>query len=218
MRFVKQERLHTEEDWLQTEAHIIRSQPTSHTMKVITIFLIFAACQICLAGGDTNIIAMSDWSKPVATSNGQTLRARMIFAKENTPIYASPWTGTRFYLELQNISDAGRPPMQVYFDPRRSLHTKLLDANGNPPPPVGGGGSVTIGGGAWITLPRDSTIRLPHSMYGYRQDGDTNIYFLSGTFTDASPTNNAARDSETKLAIWSGTLELPKMKIPVDKP
>ncbi len=50
------------------------------------------------------------------------------------------------------------------------------------------------------------------------QAGDTNVYFLSGTFTVRPPTNSVPRDFEAARAVWSGTLELPKMKISVQKP
>ena len=89
-------------------------------------------------------------------------------------------------------------------------------------------------GACWITLPYDSKIRLRANMYGYGkpkgdglqltlrsgaswtiQAGDTNDYYLSGTFTVSPPTNHVAKDFEAARAEWSGTLELPKMKISV---
>jgi hypothetical protein len=42
---------------------------------------------------------------------------------------------------------------------------------------------------------------------------DTNVYFMSGTFTVTTPTNHIAKDLHDARAIWSGTLELPRMKI-----
>ena len=97
-------------------------------MKAITFFLLLAACQFCFAGGDTNIIAMSDWSGPVGTSNGQTLRGRMMIAQEKSPA-STGRPETEFYLELQNVSGAVGPPMQFYFDPY-GLRCEMLDANG----------------------------------------------------------------------------------------
>jgi hypothetical protein len=109
-----------------------------------------------------------------------------------------------FYLELQNVSGAVGAPMQIYFDPGRGLQCEVLDSHGKPPPLVGGAGSGGSAGTCWITLPYGSTIRLRASMVGYGkkpgdglliqlsppsmqrwdiQSGDTNAYFMSGTFT-----------------------------------
>jgi hypothetical protein len=207
-------------------------------MKAITLFLFLAACQFCFAGGDTNIVAMSDWSKPVGTFYGATLRARMLIAQEHSPAHAGPWPETEFYLDFQNVTGAAGAPVQFYFDPGLGLHCDMLDANGKPPPRVGMGGSGGGAGACWITLPYDSTIRLRANMYGYGlkpedgfmlvlspptmqswtiQPGDTNVYFMSGRFTVTTPTNHVAKDFDDARTIWSGTLELPKMKISVPK-
>src|SRR5664279_1766511 len=142
-------------------------------MKTITLFLLSAACQLCFAGEDTNIIAMSDWSKPVGTSYGQTLRGRMILAQGHSFARAGQGLETEFYLELQNVSWAIGAPMQIHFDPA-GLHCEIVDSNGKPPPPqVGGGGSGGGAGKCSITLPYDGTIKLRANMYGYgRQKGD----------------------------------------------
>jgi hypothetical protein len=206
-------------------------------MKTITLFLLLAACQLCFAGGDTNTIAVSDWSKPVGTSLGQTLRGRMILAQGHSSAHAGPWPETEFYLELQNVSGGIGAPMQIHFDPA-GLYCEMVDSNGKPPPMVGGGGSGGGAGACSITLPYDGTIRLRVGMYGYGlkpgdglllvlipgsqwwdiRPGNTNDYFMSGTFTVAPPTNSVTRDFETERAIWSGTLEFPKMKVWVGKP
>jgi hypothetical protein len=47
--------------------------------------------------------------------------------------------------------------------------------------------------------------------------GDTKNYFMSGTFTVTTPTNHLAKDSGDARTIWSGTLELPKMKLSMPK-
>ena len=203
-------------------------------MKAISLFFIIAAYQLCFAGGDTNIIAMSDWSKPVGTFYGETLRGRMIVAQEHSPAHPE----TEFYLELQNVSVGVGRPMQIYFDPGRGLHCEMLDASGKPPLLVGSGSGGGGAGACWITLPYDCTIRLRANMYGYGKQagdgllltmspptmqswdiraGDTNVYYLSGTFTVTPPTNSPPRDFDTERTIWSGTLELPKMKVWVGK-
>jgi hypothetical protein len=208
-------------------------------MRAATLFLLLTACQFCIAGGETNIIAMSDWSKPVGTKYGQTLRGRMLIAQEHSPAHAGPTPETEVYLELQNVSGAAGAPMQICFDPGRGLRCEVLDADGKPPPSIGGAGSGGGAGACWITLPYDCTIRLRANMYGYGkkagdglliqmsppamqrwdiQAGDTNVYFMSGTFTVTTPANHVARDFDETRSIWSGTLELPKMKISVPKP
>ena len=186
---------------------------------------------------------MSDWSKPVGTPQGQTIRVRMLIAQGRGACFDGPWPETEFYLDLQNISCA-HGPMQIYFDPSEQLHCTLLDANGKSP--HGGSGSGGGAGSAWISLPYDSTIRLRANMFGYGNkpgDGlrlclwppaqdwniaasDTNIYCLSGTFT---VTNHIPKDfTVTGLMTpeqmrlqeveWSGTIELPKMRISLVKP
>jgi hypothetical protein len=40
--------------------------------------------------------------------------------------------------------------------------------------------------------------------------GDTDVYFMSGTFMATPPTNHVAGVSDDQRTIWSGTLALPK--------
>ena len=203
-------------------------------MRAIKTFLFLVACQCCLAGGDTNVIAISDWSKSVGTFYGQSLRGRMLVAQEHSPAHAGPWPETEVYLELQNVSGAVGAPMQIYFDPGQGLRCEVLDTQGRPPPQMGGGGNGGGAGACCVTLPYDATIRLRANMYGhgYRvgnglyiqmcppnaqhwviQPSDTNVYFMSGTFTSSSPTNHVTSGPDDVPAIWSGTLEFPKMKV-----
>jgi hypothetical protein len=206
-------------------------------MRAIALFFFFAASHFCFAGGDTNILALSGWSKPVSTRDGQSLRARMMIAQEMLPGRVGNVPETEFYLELQNVTGAAGAPMQIYFD-RRNLQCVMLDANGRPPPPPPGGegGSGSGAGKCWITLPYDCTIRLRANRYGFGfprgdglflmltpgafwviQPGDTNDYYLSGQFTVTPPTNSVPADFDHARVFWSGTLELPKMKISVPK-
>src|SRR5690349_18667132 len=118
-------------------------------MKTLTAFSLLLACHYCFAGGETNVIAISDWSKPVSTNN-QTLRARIIIAQEHSPGHAGPWPETEVYVEFQNLTSGRGAPMQFYFDPENGLKCEVKNAKGKPPPVVGGGGS---GGGnppCWI--------------------------------------------------------------------
>ncbi len=208
-------------------------------MKAITLFVLLTMSRFCFAGGDSNVIAVSDWSKPVSSANGQSLRGRMFIAQEHSPANSGPWPETELYLELKNVTGAVGPPMQIYFDPGNGLHCEMVDANGKPPPARPGGGSGGGAGACWVTLPYDSTIRLRANMYGYGrqigdglllvlspparghwniQAGDTNTYFLSGTFAATAPTNHVAQDFDATRVEWQGTLELPRMKISLTQP
>jgi len=205
-------------------------------MKITTLFLLLAACQLCFAGGDTNIIAISDWSKPIGTYSGHSLRARMIVTYGRGAAFDGPWPETQFYLEFQNVSGAIVLPTQFYFDPSGGLRCVLEDADGKTVS-TGGAGSGGGAGASWIALPYDSDIRLRANMYGYGNKpgdglnltlyppqawqiraGDTNAYYLSGTFTISTPKNFVPKEGDAARAVWSGTLELPKMKVWVGKP
>jgi hypothetical protein len=202
-------------------------------MKWVLLFLALFVHELSFAADEVKLIAISDWSKPVAASSGHTLRLRMIVAQGRSAAFDGPYPETQFYLEFQNVSGVISHPTTFYFDPAQQLHCELSDINGKSPH-VGQGGSGGGAGAAWITLPYDGTIRLRANMFGYGnkpgdglqltlwppaqcwviQQNDTNAYYLSGTLTVSSPSNaipNAAADA------WSGTFELPKMKISVPK-
>lgn len=179
---------------------------------------------------------MSDWSKPVSTGHEQALRARVLIAQGHSPAHEGPWPETEVYLEVQNVSGAVGAPTRFYFDPEHGWKCEVRNGNGkllSPGGPGSGGGPEAC----WITLPYDSTIRLRANMYGYGagkgdglvlmlfppqswfiKAGDTNDYFLSGTFTVTTPANFAPKDFEAARAVWSGTLKLPKLKLPVQRP
>lgn len=161
----------------------------------------------------------------------------MILAYGQSPAHSGLQPETQVHLEFQNVSGAIILPTQFYFDPWTGLRCGMRDAKGSLVEPRGGGSGAGAGA-SWITLPYDSTIRLRANMYGYGSKpgeglilalspleqswwigaGDTNVYYLSGTFTVTTPTNYVPKDLETARATWSGTLELPKMKITVPKP
>jgi hypothetical protein len=201
-------------------------------MRTLALFLLLVGRSFVFATGDTNIIAISDWSKPVGTDNGHVLRARMIISYGRGPAFAGPHPETQVHLEFQNVSGAIARPTQFYFDPEKGFHCELRDAKGN----LVGPGGVGSGGGAgssWITLPYDSTIRLRANMYGYGNEpgrglnltiyptrnqweirpGDTNTYYLSGTFVVTTPTNSVPSDPEAARAVWTGTLKLSRMRV-----
>lgn len=204
-------------------------------MKAITLLLFTAASQFSYADEGASIIAISDWSKPMGAR--MSLRARMIITQEHSPAHAGPQKETAFYLEFQNVTGAVGAPLQFYFEPG-ALRCELLDADGKPLPPEGVTGSGGGAGSCWITLPNDSTIRLRANMYGYGlkpengfmlvmappnmqswiiRPGDSKSYFMSGTITVTTPTNHVPKDGDDARTIWSGTLELPKMKLSIPK-
>lgn len=197
-------------------------------MNTIVPLLLFVIASTCFAAEGTSILALSDWSASVTNAQGQTVRARVVLAQGRSAGFAGSWPETQFYLEFQNVSAAAGPPIQFFFDPSKNLKCELRDADGKSPSHAGGGS----GGGpepAWITLPYDSSICLRANMYGYGKEpgnglllclwppnqywnipaGDTNLYFLSGTFALISRTNPPAQ--------WSSPLHLPTLKISVQK-
>jgi len=207
-------------------------------MKTITTFLFVAACQVCCAGLDTNIVAISDWSEPVGyrevgyLGSGPAIRGRLILWKGFTPGYAGKTPETAIYVELQNMTQTGYQ-CELYFGGGKGLRCELFKADGEKVAPFvgGGGGPGPFGAGGWITLPHDSTIRLRANAHGgtpdgyalaislwngrwYIRDGDTNTYSLSATLSITSPTNHVTTSDSP---IWQGTLTFPKMKISVPK-
>jgi hypothetical protein len=110
-----------------------------------------------------------------------------------------------------------------------------------PNSPGGFGGGEP--GSYWITLQPFCSARLRASAYGggrledgglavYLASGGwwdvhpsrTNEYFLSGTFTAIAPTNGPGLQpglptiNPTNSDVWYGTLILPRVKIPFNKP
>jgi hypothetical protein len=208
--------------------------------KTIALLILFTASNYCFAGGDTNIIAMGDWSKPVGSVGGPLLRGRLLITQEHDPGYMDTFEATHLYLELENVSDPSAGPVKLYFDPINQLHCELSDANGKPPPEGRGGGFGGDGGGDgvaanWITLPYDSTVRLrangrngweqgdglllviavPNQQFWRIWPGDTNTYFFSGTFTVRAGTNSTLSGNVPDGTEWHGKLEFPKMRISV---
>ena len=154
------------------------------------------------------------WSDPV---NG--LQARLSFARKEavngTPIIAT-------YLELKNISDVGNV-MEVPLAPEK-IHFTVTDAAGKEIEPSNGpfdGISVELG---VLRLPYDSSLRfnissngagIPKDQAGMLdlgasrdwvfKSGDKGPYYLHGRFAV----------EKGKEGSWSGTVDLPKLKIPI---
>lgn len=196
-------------------------------MKTIASILIFAACRLCWAGEYTNIIAMSEWSKPVTLRGDQghdaAIRGRLLIVQGMEPAYAGPPTtnGAMTFVELQNVD---MEHIDVYFAVT-NLHCQLSDAKGKAfPKPTGvnWGGRGPFGP-CWVNLPYNSTIRLfinggtldplmlypsgdPSSRWSIPANG-TNIYFLAGTLNVSTHI-----DSRLPPDYYKATLVFPKTR------
>lgn len=204
-------------------------------MKTLVSCFVLAACQLCLAVGDTNIIARSDWSKPVYLQNDHghdiAIRGRLLILQGREPAYGGPTTtnGAMTFVELQNATESCCGSVDVYFAVT-NLHCELSDASGKAVHrPYGSGWS---GRGpfspAWINLPYNSRIRLfvnggsmnPLILYPGGEPwaywsiprNDTNTYFLSGTLKLSTHTN-LSMPPELRGKFSTATLEFPKLGI-----
>jgi len=211
------------------------------TMRAIVSCFIVVACQMCFAVGDTNIIAMSDWSKPISLRNEEghheSIRGRLLILQGTEPDYGGPpttnWAVT--FVELQNVTRACCDAIDVYFAVM-NLHCELSDCTGKAVPMWGGRGGGWGGRGpiapCWVNLPYNSTIRLfvnggrmdPLMLYPSGEpwvhwsipSTDTNTYYLSGTL-NLSTHPNLSLPPEFREIDYSrnctATLEFPKVRI-----
>jgi hypothetical protein len=137
------------------------------------------------------------------------------------------------YLDLQNLKTGSVQPIEIYLASDYGLDFDLRDADGQDDP-MTHRGVWYLGGVAppsfTVTLPPESTIRIRAdsrrstsrpglSLWIPRAEGPwiippdaTKDYFLSATFSP--PTNHP---DTVGHRLWQGTLQLPKVKIPVDK-
>jgi len=204
-------------------------------MKALLSCLILAGYQLCSAGGDTNIIAVSEWSKPVSLRNQHlhdiSIRGRLLILQGMEPAYGGPPTtnGAMTFIELQNVYEASGDGIEIYFAVT-NLHCELSDATGRvvPKPTGGAWGGRGPFSPCWVNLPYNSTIRLfvnggrmdPLTLYPSGEpwaywsipSTDTNAYFLSGTLNLSTHTNlslpQGFRDMDR-----TATLEFPKVRI-----
>jgi hypothetical protein len=203
---------------------------------------ILAGCQMCFAAGDTNIIAMSEWSKPVSLRNDQLhdqdIRGRLVIVRGMEPAYGGPPTtnGAMTFVELQNVTGACCDAIDVCFDVKK-LSCALSDGAGKAVPlPAGGewGGRGPFAP-CWVQLPYNSTIRLfvnggtlnPLAVYASGEPwrhwslagNDTNTYLLSGTLNLSTHTN-LSLPPEFRLLDYkqhgTATLEFPKVRIDLE--
>ena len=200
-------------------------------MKTVVFFLLLPCLQCCFGQTDTNLLAVGDWSEPVHDGH-YGLRGRLLVYDDTGANHA------RVYLELQHLWEGGwEYQLEVYVnvsDYDGDIRFELRDGLGKPIPqelpPLAIVGPPPYP--SWVTLPCDSTVRLRADIWslGGRQNpgglevfvngGDwvirpnaTNDVFLSATFTPPS-----GQPSSPNYHVWSGTLTLPKVRLPVKKP
>jgi hypothetical protein len=199
--------------------------------------LFAAALQNCPAQTDTNLLAIGDWSAPV-TDAAWTLRGRLVVY---APLPEAPdektagiWNAARVYVDLQLIDPnifTLNNPAEIYIDHYLPMHCEMRDGHDQPVPSQEGWfpSSSPPPLPYTVTLSTDSTVRLrastgvvalrptvlkfavPERAWALPKM-DTNEYFLSATF---APSTN--HPSDLNYHVWQGTLQLPKVKIPVSQ-
>ncbi len=199
-------------------------------MKILFGFLLSVVGVVwpCFAEvADPSVLALGDWSEPVANQYGFKLRARLLIC-EYPAHRGHSGTDAALYVDLQEYSDFVGATGEVYWSPQ-SLNCELTDDSGKAVPHSAGAYGGPIPPSSWLKLPSHSSMRLRVSPYGGGRldDGgfglwveipqtwtlkpnDSNTYFLSGMFTAKPSTDYKPADFRW---VWTGTLKLPKMKV-----
>ena len=158
-----------------------------------------------------------NWSEVV-----DRIQGRIIMSQDR------PFNGTGMfavYLELRNTSDV-LPPIEIYFDPTRTVQCQLVDANDKPVPTARLLTRVLVSVPFRLILPPDSSLRFRVSVDGHMvprsegalipmlcgdwliKSGDLNDY----KFKVALVVNPPKLDATHR--VWKGTLSLPSVKVP----
>ncbi len=208
-------------------------------MKItfVAVLLLFCVVHHGCGQTDTNLLAAGDWSAPVSDA-AWTLRGRLLVY---APLPEAPdekkaglWNAARVFLELQLVDPAIftiTEPAEIYVDHYLPLHCEMTDGRGQPvasqpgwypagaPPPLPF--IVTLSTDSMVRLrastgvvalrPNVLKIAVPEAAWALPKM-DTNDYFLSATF---SPSTN--HPSDLHYHVWQGTLQLPRVKIPLDR-
>lgn len=207
---------------------------TSVVPSIVLIAAIsWAFATPCQAGEGAEVIAVGEWSEPVADNRGFAVRGRLVLCEKPA---ADDLREVALYVELQDATDSVGASMQLFCDLGKNdfrpdykggLQCELRDQDQRPviltPFPFGGARPRS----QWVTLPSDSTIRLRASPFGIRRakalaispdtsklwviaEDDPNEYFLSGTFT-VDPAADLTPPGEGH--VWRGAIVLPDMRI-----
>jgi hypothetical protein len=216
-------------------------------MKTISLVLLLTACRM-LAADDPTLLAVGDWSQPVANRDGYAIRGRLMICDTPDPTAPAQNTGTAVFLEVQEFSSPSRA-VRVCYDPfgltrpwdSPALHWELRDSAGQLVPGSQGGFSgPAVPYPCWVTLPPGSSSRWPVSLSGGLDSHGLSItlapggswvlpvsnkdFYLAGTFTSRTPTNEywATRGmpplDATNRDVWYDTLTLPRVRLPLKRP
>lgn len=195
------------------------------------------------AGRSGVLLGVGRWSRPVTDRAGYTLRGRLlVFDKPHFSLSGMEFRGScPVYLELQNLSSRRDRDVAVYFALADGLECDLRDAHGKPCRPNNDNTALSslLAYGYfwtrqyWAAVPIDGSVRLragpslsssspnldglhiemSRGPSWYAPEGDTNRYFLSGTFSP--PTDHP---SPPDAHAWQGRLDLPAVELRVPKP
>jgi hypothetical protein len=209
-------------------------------MKPFAIALLILNSIRCFAD-DTNIIVATDWSESVPADLDYPIRGRLIITGGSEPAFGGPDGDnlTMMFVELQNTHGAGAS-VKLYFDVM-GLKCSLTNASGKQVPipnDIAWSGRGPFAP-SWVILPYNSTIRLFVNSGGKSPlricpggepwtywsipSSDTNVYYLSGSFTISTHTNATlvamphASVNPHEYHEWKGTLVFPKVKISVNQ-
>jgi hypothetical protein len=192
-----------------------------NAVKQIALLALVVASQCCFAGTETNSLSVGAWSEAVGG-----VRARFLIDRESRLLRDGHHWAT-VYLEFENV---GGDVKEIFYA-THFFRPEVLDAKGNPPPPVSAAGSNPGLRDVWLTLPgRNSTLRfrvsIPGAALETKADGlalgldsagidiwflpasSGEDFFLSATFKSKPPKRT---DGWTG---WEGTLKIPKVQIP----
>ncbi len=202
-----------------------------NAIGILSVLFVFVG--LAGAAEPPKVIAIGDWSKPVADKDGYALRGRLVLCTKRV---SDERRDTIVYVELQDVCDFVGPGMNLFCDfakadfrpeykqglkcEMRGKDKKLIEPTGYP---FSGG----IPKSEWVKLPVDATIRLRATPFGINRpkalaispelnklwvinDGDPKEYFLSGTFTIDPEEQKLPKGA---AHVWRGTIDLPAMKI-----
>ena len=203
-------------------------------MKYIASCLLVAWCHCCFGQPATNFLAVGDWSDFVRDDGGYALRGRLLVGDSPCTNKSGRLDHVKVYVELCHFEEGFRGlPIEIYVDDLECLHFELRDGSGERIRAKRASEIFSISRASQpafrLTIPWDSTVRLrtDYNLGGDTKPGEfditvpgvfwrirpaaTNDFFLSATF--CPPTNTVSGSCHG----WKGTLELPKVRIPVEK-
>lgn len=199
-------------------------------MKIMLVFLTSVMVLVCPCSAgvtEPGLLALGDWSEPVANEHHFKLRGRLAIC-EYPAHRGFSGSDIALYVELQEYCDSVGLVGEVHWN-AQSVHCELTDSAGKivPRSPDAYGGFIP--GPSWIKLPAFSSMRLrvgppaggKMDAEGFMIRGkigetwtlkpdDTKTYYLSGEFTAKPPPDYKPEDFR---CLWTGTLKLPKLKI-----